>query len=104
MTLTPKVLPASLAIVERKTKLKLLGVTFEAGRMNWDTHIYHVLSKASSRLHILRVCKFYGYPKGQLDLLFQSLIISVFTYATEVWGCCYYDKYLKKMLFEEVFL
>ena len=92
-----KVPPAPLAIVERKTKLKLLGVTFEDDPVNWDTHIDHVLSKASSRLYILRVCRFYGYPKEQLDLLFQSLIISVFTYAIEVWGCCYYDKYLKRI-------
>ena len=92
-----KVPPAPLAIVERKTKLKLLGVTFEADPVNWDIHIDHVLSKASSRLYILRVCRFYGYPKEQLDLLFQSLIISVFTYAIEVWGCCYYDKYLKRI-------
>ena len=42
--------------------------------MNWDTHIYPVLSK------------FYGYPKEQLDLLFQRFILSVFTYAIEVWG------------------
>ena len=50
-------------------------------------------------LYILRVCRirFFGYPKEQLDLLFQSLIISVFTYAIEVWGCCYYDKYLKRI-------
>ena len=70
---------------------RLLGVTFENDPVNWDSHIDHVLSKASSRLYILRVCRFYGYPKEQLDLLFQSLIISVFTYAIEVWGCCYYD-------------
>ena len=92
-----KVPPAPLAIVERKTKLKLLGVTFENDPVNWDSHIDHVLSKASSRLYILRVCRFYGCPKEQLDLLFQSLIISVFTYAIEVWGCCYYDKYLKRI-------
>ena len=30
-------------------------------------------------------------------MLFQSLIISVFTYAIEVWGCCYYDKCLKRI-------
>ena len=92
-----KVPPAPLAIVERKTKLKLLGVTYEDDPVNWDSHIDHVLSKARSRLYILRVCRFYGYPKEQLDLLFQSLIISVFTYAIEVWGCCYYDKYLKRI-------
>ena len=47
-------------------------------------------------MYILRICKFYGYPKEQLYLLFQSLIISLFTYAIQVWGCCYYDKYLKR--------
>ena len=92
-----KVSPAPLAIVERKTKLKLLGITFEDDPVNWDSHIDHMLSKASSRLYTLRVCRFYGYSKEQLDLLFQSLIISVFTYAIEVWGCCYYDKYLKRI-------
>ena len=53
--------------------------------MNWDTHIYPVLSK------------FYGYPKEQLDLLFQRFILSVFTYVIEVWGFCYYDKYLNRI-------
>ena len=94
---SPKVPPASLAIVQRKTRLELFDVTFEADPMMWDTHTIYILSKASSRLYILRVCKFYGYPKEQLELLFQSLIISVFTYAIEVWGCCYYDKYLKRI-------
>ena len=100
-----KVPPAPFAIVERKTKLKLLDVTFEADPVNWDSHIDHVLSKASSRLYILRVYRFYGYPKEQLDLLFQSLIISVFTYVIEVWGCCYYDKYVKRIdkLFDRAF-
>ena len=70
------------ATVERKTQLKLLGVTNETDPMNWDTHIDHVLSKVSSPLCILRVCKFYGYPKEQLDLLFRIVIMSVFTYAT----------------------
>ena len=55
---TLKVTPAPLGIVELKTKLKLLGVTFEDDPMNWDPHIDHVLSKASSSLCILRVCSF----------------------------------------------
>ena len=92
-----RVPPAPLAIVERKTTLKLLGVTFEDDPVNWDSHIDHVISKTSSRLYILRVCRFYGYPKKQLDLLFKSLMLSVLTYAIEVWGCCYYDKYLKRI-------
>ena len=43
-----KVPPAALAIVERKTKFKLFGVTFEADPMNWDTHIDHLLSDQQS--------------------------------------------------------
>ena len=87
---SPKLPPAPLAIVEHKTQLKLLSVTFETDPMNWDMHIIidHVVRKVSSRLHILRVCKlnFYGHPKERLllDLLFQSLIISVLTCAIEV--------------------
>ncbi|PFX26282.1 hypothetical protein AWC38_SpisGene9079 [Stylophora pistillata] len=38
-----KVPSAPLAIVERKTKLKLLGVTFEDDPVNWDSHIDQVI-------------------------------------------------------------
>ena len=27
---------------------------------NWDTHIDHMISKASYRLYILRACRYYG--------------------------------------------
>ena len=62
-----------------------------------DTHIDYLLSKASSRLYIIRICKYYGYSIENLDLLFQSLILSVFTYAIEVWGCAIYTKYLSRI-------
>ena len=62
-----------------------------------DTHIDYLLSKASSRLYIIRICKYYGYSIENLDLLFQSLILSVFTYAIEVWGCAFYSKYLSRI-------
>ena len=32
-----------------------------------------------------------------LDLIFQSLILSVFTCAIEVWGCPFYTKYLTRI-------
>ena len=54
-------------------------------------------SKASSRLYIIRIRKYYGYSIENLDLLFQSLILSVFTYAIEVWGCAIYTKYLSRI-------
>ena len=54
---TTKTPPEPLEIIGRKDKLKLLGVTFEQVPVNWDTHIDYLLSKASSRLYILRICK-----------------------------------------------
>ena len=74
-----------------------MGVTFEEVPVNWDTHINYLLSKASSRLYILRICKYYGYTIENLDLLFQSLILSVFIYAIEVWGCAFYSKCLSRI-------
>ena len=65
----------------------------------------NILSKASSRLYILRVCKFYGLPLDHFHLLFTSLILPIFTYAVEVWGCAYYHKYLSRIdrLFKRAF-
>ena len=53
-----------------------------------------MLSKASCRLYILRVFKYYSYSLQELTLLFSSLIMLLFTYAIEVWVCAHYDKYL----------
>ena len=44
----------------RKEKLNLLDVTFEQVPVNWDTHIDYLLSKVSSSLYIIRICKYYG--------------------------------------------
>ena len=94
---TSKTPPEPLEIIGRKEKLKLLGVTFEQVPVNWDIHIDYLLSKASSRLYILRICKYYGYSIENLDLLFKSLILSGFTYTIEVWRCAFYSKYLSRI-------
>ena len=62
--------------------------------VNWDTHIDYLLSKV---LYIIRICKYYGYSIENLDLLFQSLILSVFIYAIDVWGCGFYCKSLSRI-------
>ena len=64
------------------------------------------LSKTRYKTFVtMSCCSFIRNPKEQLDLLFQSLTISILTYAIEVLGCCYYDKYLKRIdkLFARVF-
>ena len=82
--------------VERKGLLKLSGMTFNELPYNRDTHFDHMISKASSRLRILRVCKLYGYPLQELTLLFDSLIMSLFSYPIEFWACAYDSKYLSQ--------
>jgi len=84
-------LPESMDGVVRKSELKLLGVTVDEDPRNWDTQFENMLSKASSRLYILRVCKYYGYSLQELTLLFDSLM-SLLTYAIEVRACAHYSK------------
>ena len=43
------------------------------------------------------MCKYYRYFIENLDLLFQCLIFSVFTYAIDVCGCAFYSKHLSRI-------
>ena len=56
---------------------------------SWDTQIIVLLSKEGRRIHILQVCKKYGYS---LDL-FHGLIIPLPTYGISVWGTASYNEY-----------
>ena len=57
----------------------MLGVTFNEDPCKWDTQFENMLSKASSRLYILRVYKYNGYSLQELTLLFDSPTISHFS-------------------------
>ena len=89
---TSKPKPQPLQGIKRKESLKLLGITFQNKPTLWNIHIDNMLSKASSRLYIIRNCKAYGYPPEQLSKLFDSLILSIFTYGIQVWGAAFYHK------------
>ena len=92
-----QVIPFRITRNKRKPWLKLLGITFQEDTTNWDIHIDDMLSKASSQMYILRVCKSYGSSKDQLNNLFNSLVMSVFLYGIEVWGAAYQRKYLDRI-------
>ena len=81
-----KQLPPPIDGIRRKKWIKLLGVKFQDDPCCWDLHVDELLSKASGRWYILRVCKSYGYASDQLTKLFETLILSLFTYAIKVWG------------------
>ena len=68
-------LPAVVPHIERKSWLKLLGIHLEDLHDKWDLHFDEMIGKAGGRMYILHVCKYYGMPIKQLNLLFNSLII-----------------------------
>ena len=93
--LTP--LPAIIPHIERKEWLKPLGITLEDLPDKLDLHFEEIMGKASGRMYILRVCKYYGMPFKQLNLLFNSLIMSLFTYGIELRRGTYYNKYVNQI-------
>ena len=75
----------------------MLGKIFHANPSDWDLHFDKLLRKASSRLYILRVCKYFGYLKQQLTKLFDLLIMSLFLQGIEIWGVAYQGKYVDRL-------
>jgi len=88
-----KPLPPLIQGIERKSWLRLLGIIFQENPSDWDLHVDSVPCKAGSRLYILRVCKYFRYPKEQLTKLFNLFIMSLFLYGIEIWGAAYQGKY-----------
>ena len=66
--------------ITRKSWLKILGVTFQENPTMWDLQMNELMSRACSRLYIIRTCKYYGFSSKELDLLFHSLINTSFWY------------------------
>ena len=86
----------SAALYARKLKLsqKVKKAQLQENPCCWDLHIDDLLSKASGRMYLLRVCRCYGYSADQLSKLFDSLIMSLFYYCIEVLGSALQKKYL----------
>ncbi len=92
ITLTP-----AIPNIKRKSSLKILGMNLENIPDKWDVHFDEMISKAAGRMYILRVCKYYDMPINQLiNLLFNSLIIPLFTYGIKLWGGTY-SKYINQI-------
>ena len=92
-----KPLPPLVQGIKRKSWLKLLGIIFRRIHRTRDLHVDNFLRKATSRLYILRVCEYVGYPKQQLTKLFDLLIMSLFLFGIEIWGVAYQGKYLDRI-------
>ena len=92
-----KPIPSQIPSTVRVPQLNLLGLTFQEDSCNWDLQIDSLSAIASSRLYILRICRFYGYSKDQISKLFDSLILSLILYGIRVWGAAYKGKYLDRV-------
>ena len=64
---------------------KLLGVHV-AHDLSWNTHIEHIVTKASKRLYALRLLRKSGVACADLVSIYCALIRSVLEYAAPVWA------------------
>ena len=90
----PITVPSCFLPLNEKHGLNYLESVLKTIPTRWGRHFEKMLSKASERMYILRVCKYYGFTAKQLDLHFRSLIMSLFTYAIELWGGACYTKHI----------
>lgn len=72
------------ALVQICTKAKLLGVIIQDD-LKWDSHVSMIVSKASQRLHYLRILRRSGYSDKDLIQIYISRIRSILDYACQVW-------------------
>ncbi|CAB4038243.1 Hypothetical predicted protein [Paramuricea clavata] len=65
---------------------KVLGLIIQDD-LKWNEHISVIVTKASKRLHILRVLRRGGIPPHDLITIYYALIRSTLEYCCTVWHC-----------------
>ena len=70
--------------IKLNSEAKLLGVIIQDD-LKWDNHISFIVSRASQRLHCLRILKRSGFSQSQLVTIYCSRIRSILDYACQVW-------------------
>ena len=98
---TPQLMPLFIDghPIETVRSHKVLGLTIQ-NNLKWDEHIYEIVSKASKRLHILRVLRRSGIPPADLLTVYIALIRSILEYSCEVWHgsiSCYLSDKLERI-------
>ena len=71
-------------IVEQVHSFKLLGVTTD-NDLKWSTHVNTICSKASSRLHFLKVLKRCSLSTSDLLYFYTSAVRPLLEYACPAW-------------------
>ncbi|CAB4017461.1 RNA-directed DNA polymerase from mobile element jockey, partial [Paramuricea clavata] len=73
-------------ILECVSSHKVLGLIIQ-DNLKWNEHISMIVTKASKRLHILRVLRRGGIPPHDLITIYYALIRSTLEYCCTVWHC-----------------
>ena len=73
--------------LEAVSSNKVLGLTL-SDALKWNDNTNDIVSKASKRLHILRVLKRTGIPPVDLVTIYSALVRSFLEYSSVVWATC----------------
>ena len=79
--------PDPLDHVHQVSCAKLLGVTFK-DNFKFDAHINNILKLCSQRLYLLKLLRDQGIPPQNLNIIFNSLVLSRLQYALPAWSGC----------------
>ena len=71
-------------VIERVYSFKLLGVVIEHN-LKWNAHVDLICTKASTRLHFLKVIKRSSLSREDLLYFYSSVIRPVLEYACPAW-------------------
>ena len=71
-------------ILDMVEETKVLGIVID-NKLKFNSHVSSVISKANSRIYILRVLASSGVDSDNLLRFFKSCILSVLTYCFEAW-------------------
>ena len=72
-------------IIERTESAKILGVHISSD-LTWNTHVDHIVAKASKRLYMLYQVKRAGISQNDLLKIYVSVVRPILEYACPVWS------------------
>ena len=71
--------------ISQCNSLILLGLTLQ-NDCKFSTHVRLKLTKANKCLYVLRILRKERYSQGEIDHVFKSIVLPIFTYGLPVYG------------------
>ena len=71
-------------VLKEVSSIKLLGVTIQCD-LKWDNHVLTIISRASSRLYMLRRLKEFRLPSADMVTVYIGFVRPILEYACPVW-------------------